>query len=574
MNEEKAPYNKSGLQNKIDEQFNESMNSSNFKEEQDQIRTELRKNRIFNMLLAKRKVTFKNNEVIKNINDPRLIDINTLNCDEEIKKNVENYIKNKFDIKNWFKYLFSKNKNDVQVALFLIRTFIDLQLVQIEESKRTLSRNNRELIQRLCEYLLYDDIKIVYYSCACLTNLTIFPKNIENKIYSEKNLEKINKFFNVLTKNISLYRAESLTLFINITTNEDVIVYLIKNSFLENIYSFMNDIISKKISLINDKLEQEVISACIIILSNLIKVVYIDDNYINKFLCFIPICKLITSKYYANIDNSLLDENKCNYLIQIWEIYVKRRNDVEKIVNEITKDGFFKVLAMLYYKLNNIELKINMNKVFCDLLSLSDNQNEILINDGIIKFLAQEIERYQFSKVQLLKYIIFSCVNIAKGTIGHNEVLCNSGIIYKIIDITNFYINDNLDKEIRDLLINCIICLSNAIIGSMGKTRENIILYKNLAIVNIFCKALKLDLDPFNKKKLIEYIIYSFNEMNVTSEELDPELEKDYDIMLLNNSLVELLGSFSDKKYLDEVSRNFIEDIIDFIKSKEEEKKI
>ena len=125
-----------------------------------------------------------------------------------------------------------------------------------------------------------------------------------------------------------------------------------------------------------------------------------DDNYINKFLCFIPICKLITSKYYANIDNSLLDENKCNYLIQIWEIYVKRRNDVEKIVNEITKDGFFKVLAMLYYKLNNIELKINMNKVFCDLLSLSDNQNEILINDGIIKFLAQEISsKYLITKL-------------------------------------------------------------------------------------------------------------------------------------------------------------------------------
>ena len=64
------------------------------------------------------------------------------------------------------------------------------------------------------------------------------------------------------------------------------------------------------------------------------------------------------------------------------------------------------------------------------------------------------------------------------------------------------------------------------------------------------------------------------SEMNVTSEELDPELEKEYDIILVNNSLAELLGSYSDKKYLDEASKNLIEDIIDFIKSKEEEKKI
>ena len=573
MNEEKAPNKRNGIQQIIDEQYNDSFNTSNYKEEQYQIRTELRKNRIFNILLSKRKIAFKNNEVNKP-NDPRKIDINTLNCDEEIKQNVENYIKTKFNIKNWFKYLFSKNKNDIQVSLFLIRNFIELQLTQIEESKRNLSRNNTELIQRLCEYLLYDDLKIVYYSCACLTNLTIFPKSIENRIYTEKNLEKIIKFFNIITKNISMYGVESLTLFVNITTNEDVIIYLIKNSFLEYFFRFLNDIINNKINFINSEIEQGVIYSCIIILSNLIKAIYIDDNYINQFLGFIPICKIITSKYYVNIDNSLFDESKCNYLIQIWESYVRRRNDAEKIVNEITKDGFFKVLAILYYKLKDIELKISMNKVFCDLLSLSDSQNEILINDGIIKFLAQEIERYQFSKVDILKYIIFSCLNIAKGTIGHNEILCNSGIIYKIMDITNFYINDNLDKEITDLLINCIICLSNAINGSIGKSRENIILYKNMTIINIFCKALKLDLDPFNKKKLIDYIIYSFNEMNITSEELDPELEKEYDIMLVNNSLVEILGSFSDKKYLDEVSKNFIEDIIDFIKSKEEEKKI
>ena len=57
MNEEKAPNYRSGLQNKIDEEYNDSMISSNFKEEQYQIRAELRKNII--LYIQKEKLLLK-----------------------------------------------------------------------------------------------------------------------------------------------------------------------------------------------------------------------------------------------------------------------------------------------------------------------------------------------------------------------------------------------------------------------------------------------------------------------------------------------------------------------------------
>ena len=129
----------------------------------------------------------------------------------------------------------------------LLRRYIELQINELDINKRMLSRNNTELIKKLCEYLLNDDIKISYYSCAILTNLLLFPPNIERQIYSERNLENILKFFHILINNISKYNALSLILFLNITTDPDTKIYLVKNNFLELFYHFINNIINKKI---------------------------------------------------------------------------------------------------------------------------------------------------------------------------------------------------------------------------------------------------------------------------------------------------------------------------------------
>ena len=219
-------------------------------------------------------------------------------------------------------FFFSSDKNDILLSLFLINRFISFQVLEEKDiNQRKLSRNNLELIQRLCDNLLNADLKISYNSCACLTNLVNFPKNIENHIYSERNLEKILKFFEVLSNNISLFGFEPLFLFFNICFKDDVKIYLVKNSFLESFCSFLNKILNHRNIILNEQLEFNIINNSIYILSLIISICDVDDNYINRFVLFIPICKLISSKYYGNIDNSMFDEKGANNLIFIWKYF-------------------------------------------------------------------------------------------------------------------------------------------------------------------------------------------------------------------------------------------------------------
>ena len=569
--EENMPSNKTKFYEKMDIYFDESNTSSNFHEEQNKEKLQLRKNKIFNILFSKRKELIKKN-YNNDINDSRSIDIKSLNCDEEIKKDPDTYIRTKFDIKKWFKYFFSSNKNDILVSLFLIDKYVGLQLLEIkDEKKRKLSRNDTELIQHLCDNLLNDDIKIIYNSCTCLTNLTLFPANIENRIYSERNLEKILKFFNVLSNNLASLGYEALYFFINICFNHDVKIYLVKHSFLENFYNFVNNIINNKSLNLDDRFELNTIKICVSILSELIKICQIDDNYIKRFLCFIPICKIITSKYYANIDNLIFDESQADDLITIWKFLTMNRENRENIINEIIKDNFLKVLILLYYKIKEVKLKVEMFKIFSEFLSIGGTVDLILINDGIIQFLSEEIERNQYSNVELLNYIIFSISNLTMGNMGTNELLFKSQVIFKIIDITNFHIDDKLDKEITILLKNSIFCLANFVNGCSTEIKKNILNYKNFSIIIIFCKALKikLNLEFKEKKSHITAIIYSINELNVVSEELDPDMELKYDILIMKHSLKEIINNYSLEKNLDESVQNNIEYILDFIKDKE-----
>ena len=247
--------NKNKNLEKMDAYFDESINSNSYRQEQTKERLNMRKQKVFNLLFSKRKDYFHNN-----VNGPNEIDINSLKCNESIKQDVNEYLKTEYDIKTWFKFIFSSNKNNVYLALFLLRRYIELQILEIKEDKRVLSRNDTELIQKLVDYLLNDDLRISYNSCACLTNLTLFPIHIEKRLYTDKNLEKILHFFNMITKNISAYTYKTLLLFMNISTNQDVKVYLMKHDFIK---------------FINDLEELNTIKFCIRILYQLIILIYI-----------------------------------------------------------------------------------------------------------------------------------------------------------------------------------------------------------------------------------------------------------------------------------------------------------
>ena len=556
---------KTKIQEKMNDYFDESINSNNYRSEQTKERLNMRKNKIFNLLFSKRK------EGIEGfVNGPNEIDINEINCNENIKKDVNNYLKTEYDIKKWFKYIFSSNKNEIYLALFLLRRYIELQVIELKDNKRMLSRNDTELIQKLCDNLLKDDLKISYNSCACLSNLTFFPEYIEKRIYSEKNLEKILKFFDIITKNISSYTYKSLFLFLNIATNEDVKIYLIKHNFLDFLYNFMKNIINGQIKFVNDISELETIKTCIKILYQLILVCeYIDNDYMNNFVQFIPFLKIMTNKYFVNIDNIAFDEEECIYVISLWKIYTKLNDDKNIIINEIIKDNFIQVLIQFYKKFKNINQKLLFTEIFI-YFSTVDICEKILINDGMLDLLKEEIEKYQYSNVNLLKNLIYCCSNLTLGNIGENKTLIKLGIIYKIMDITIFYIDDKLDDEIIELLKYCLMSLIQNINGIDRETKKQIIVYKNNLIIKILCKALKLDLEQFSKNKINPQIIILVNDLSILSEELDKEAEKEYDITCISNSLIEILNNILNKPNLEPVIVNTISDILALLKDKEE----
>ena len=556
--------NKSKIQEKMDAYFDESINSNSYRQEQTKERLNMRRQKVFNLLFSKRK-----DYIQCDVNGPNEIDINSLNCSEDIKKNVNNYLKSGYDIKQWFKYIFSSNKNQIYVALFLLRRYIELQILELEEKKRMLSRNDTELIQKLVDYLLNDDLKISYNSCACLTNLTFFPFHIEKRLYSERNLEICLKFFDIISKDISSYTYKSLKLFLNISTNQDVKVYLMKHNFIEKFYEFISNIINGKINFVNDLAELDTIKFCVRILYQLILVCDLfDKNYIKYFIQFIPYTKLITSKYFVNIDNIAFDEDECSIIIYLWQVYTKYYED-NNIITEIIKDNFTQILIKFYKKFKNVDKKINFTHIFCNLSCVESECSKMIINDGLLQLLSEEIEKYQYSNVNLLTYLILTCSNFALGTIGDNKLLLGLGIIYKVMDITIFYIDDKLDLEITSLLFNCLNFLIHNINGLDMESKKQIVIYKNSLIIKIFCKTLKLDLKYFTKSKILHNIILIIKDLNVISEEVNEEKEKEYDMACISNSLVDILNNLYDKKIFDQIMKDLIAEIIQFIKEKE-----
>ena len=127
----------------------------------------LRKNKLFDKLFSKRKLNLTIEEQNKNRNK---INITSISNNQEIISDPELYIKTKFDIKNWFTFLFSKNINQTKEALYLIELFVRKQNDELPLEKRVLSRNNYDLINCFCQYLNHNDKQIAYYSCLIITH--------------------------------------------------------------------------------------------------------------------------------------------------------------------------------------------------------------------------------------------------------------------------------------------------------------------------------------------------------------------------------------------------------------------
>ena len=100
------------------------------------------------------------------------------------------------------------------------------------------------------------------------------------------------------------------------------------------------------------------------------------------------------------------DNYEPNNLILLWENYSKDRYNHETIIKEIIKDNFLKVLILLYYKIKEDKIKEEMIILFSKFLNIGNEIDKILINDGILPFYFKEIQRYEFSDIQILNNII------------------------------------------------------------------------------------------------------------------------------------------------------------------------
>ena len=459
-----------------------------FKNYQENNKLSLRKKRIFNALLSKRQATYTETT---SLNNKYRIEIKNISIDEEIKTNSELYIKTKFDIKFWFKYLFSDNLNQIKAALYMIELFIRMQIKEIDIQKRVLSRNDTELINRLCDYLNHQDLQIVYYSLVSLINLTLFPKHIEARIKTERNINKILQFFNKYDFNLGY---EILLLLINCTTENNQKIFFLENGVFERLNSVMN------LSL--DKLEFKYYIYIIRLLYNLSQ---IPEDYkctvekkLNWFWPFLPFVKKAIT--FCFVQNPWEKADDCKYYLGVLKFYVDNAFTNKKLLLSIINDEFSRILIEFYYKIKDDDNKGSLLKLFVDLLSNDDSINEYFIQDGILGLFLNEINEIGYKKKDLLDTILFACSNIACGAIGQIHQLYMQGLVWKCFEIFHYLSQQILTVENKKIMFNAIYVLTEVIIGCDSKIKVEIMMYQDFEIINIFAFTIKYLLDNNNEE--------------------------------------------------------------------------
>ena len=485
-----------------------------FREWQEKNKLELRKNKIFNKLFTKRKLNTFTDEKNKS---KFSINISMVSKNEEIITNPELYIKTQFDIKNWFSYLFSNNTDQIKEALFLIELFIRLQANEIPFESRVLSRNNYELINCLCHYLNHSDKQISYYSMQIVSNLTCFPNHIEKLIYSEKNLNEIIIFIN--NNDFSL-GYEIIVLLLNCCSDSKAGKYLIDNKTIERITFLINNNL--------DQFESRYYIYLIRLLNTIIKLFdeYDEYNKEQKKYWFTPLLPFFKSCLKNNyVENPWANKDEYVYYLQLLSFYVNIFKDDVKLLGEIIKNNYVEILIDFYYKLNE-DNHCEMMKIFAELLSRDDSINQIFIDEGILGLLINEINRIEYKNDNLLNLIFFACSNIACGSNGQIHQLFEQGLVWKAIDISWFYISQNLlNNEINDIIFNAVYTLNEVILGATNDVEVELIIYQDFLIIDIYYNYIKNILNIQKEKKFLGQIGSAINKLIFCGEsDVDKEI--------------------------------------------------
>ena len=464
--------------------FDDNDEIESLKKEQEEAKLSLRKKHIINILLTKRQSMLIDPQLCDN---KYKINIKEISTNEEIRNDPELYIRKKLDMKNWFKYLFSQNLNHIKEALFIIELFIRLQVEEIPLEKRVLSRNDTELINRLSDYLNHQDKQIVYYSCACLANLTFFPNHIEARVCTERNLRKIMEFFNNIDFN---FGHKFLFLLINCNTRYKQRKFFIENGITERLAFIMEKTL--------DKLESTHYIYIIRLLNNICKIFEECDDY-NKeqklkwFLKFLPFVKKTIKDSF--VKNPWATSNDCHFYLELLKFYISLDINNKNYLLNIINEEFSRTLIEFYYKINDNKYKILLMEIFINLLANDDTINEQFIQDGILGLFINEINSIEYKNLELLDIILLACSNIVCGTHDQIQQFYKQGLVWKCFDIFKYFSNRNLSMSIKKIIYNCIFNIAEVIKGSNGNIRIEIMMYEDYEIIKIFVFAFKNLLD-------------------------------------------------------------------------------
>lgn len=529
-----------------------------FRAWQEKDKLSLRKNKIFNQLFTKRKLLTLKEEQSKS---KYLINISSISTNQELISNPEIYIKTKFEIQNYFPYLISQNIRQIKEILYLIDLYINLQINEIPIEKRALSNNDYELINCLCHYLNHSDKQIAFYSCRILSELGYFNNSVEKMIYSEQNLKEILMFFN---NNNFEFGTDFISLLINCCNNSDVRKFFVDNKIIERISYLINNNL--------DELENRYYIYLIKLLCHIIKIFYEYEEYqiSKRKKWFVPLLSFFKKTLNNNfVENPWQKNSESIYYVELLTFYAKLAIKDVKLTSEIIKDDFVHVYIELYYKLDE-DIKLDMMKVFVNLLSNDDSVNETFIKDGILGLLINEINRIEYKNNKLLSIIFQACSNIACGTLGQVEQLYAQGALWKAIDISYYYITQNIiDSDIREVIYNALFTLTQAILGGSSEIKAELIIYQEYLIVNLYYLGLK---NYCEKKSEIVFLTQMGNALSkliICGEaDLDEGIFEDFRNKFISVGMEELIENILDN-YLNKKLQFFFNIILKFIQAKE-----
>ncbi len=532
------------MRNKL---FKSNIKINNFSNQPINTQLTLRKQKLDEKIMSKRLKFIEEN------NNPLSIDINKLNVPEDLKQNYITFLKTNYEIKTYLHQLFGSDLNDKKLALFLLRNFIILQITELPFEKRKLSRNDRDLFKRLCDLLYDQDLQVKYEVSWCLINISLFPKVVEYKLYTEENLNKILDF---ILNTDEHFIINSIFMLRNFSTNDSNRHFFINNGGLKKAI----DILSKDMN--NLYLIKHICSFFL----NLSYILENEPKEIVNLIDIIPILIQLINNFIKKPLN-----NEKDYLVIIELLHELINNQHQQIYTILINNNFCETIIKFFNILKDNEIRIKTFDIFNDILSYDDKMNQLLLNEGLCKILKDLLNEFQFNNKKFLGEIIFAISNISSGLINQIELLNEEGIFGDIIKINKFYIenyNPN-DDSFKNLIREGIYALSNAVNLSQNNANiiQSIIFYEN----GFFIQILLFGLKNFNFMKENEVLFYSIilciKICIIQSENVMNDNDNFIKNYLINNQIEDILNHFLTDKYLiSDVNKNIIDTIISSLK--------